>query len=367
MMMRLVIALDAVHHRQGVRHAGLLHPHRLEPAFQGLVLLDILAVLVKGRSANDLDLPAGEGRLEDVARIHSAFALACGGDGVDLVNKQDHIARSLDLCQQALDPLLKLAPELGASHQTGEVQQEDLLVLQSGRHLALGDALGDALCNGGLAHARLTDQTGVVLLAAAQDLDGAVDLPVTADDLIQAALPGFAGQILTIGVQELAAGLFALFAAVSLGGLPAGLLRSIRDPQGEGGAGAGHQVLAILSLRAVRVLSGQAHVHHHGQGVCVPQFLHHALHPVFHVVQVLLRHPELLHQIVHRLDMQLPGAVQAEALLLHLAVLHPLDEDDRRAFFASNTNHSVPSLLPPGSMRHKRVYHIEHLIKNAVP
>ena len=41
-----------------------------------------------------LILPAGEGGVEDVARIHSAFALACGGDGVDLVNnKTYHIAR----------------------------------------------------------------------------------------------------------------------------------------------------------------------------------------------------------------------------------------------------------------------------------
>ena len=74
----------------------------------------------------------------------------------------------------------------------GQVKQEDLLILQPCRHLPLGNALSNALGNGGLANARLTNEAGVVLLAAAQDLDGAVDLPVAADDIIQLPLPGFA-------------------------------------------------------------------------------------------------------------------------------------------------------------------------------
>lgn len=59
--------------------------------------------------------------------------------------------------------------------------QIDLLILQPGRHLASGDALGDALRDGGLADTGFADEAGVVLLAAAQDLDGAVDLTVAAD------------------------------------------------------------------------------------------------------------------------------------------------------------------------------------------
>ena len=38
------------------------------------------------------------------------------------------------------------------------------------------DALGQALGDGGLAHARLADEAGVVLLAAVQDLDDPLDL-----------------------------------------------------------------------------------------------------------------------------------------------------------------------------------------------
>ena len=132
---------------------------------------------------------------------------------MDLVDEQNDVARSLYLAQQALDPLLELAAELGACHKAGEVQQIDLLILQADGHISLGNALGNALGNGGLAHTGFADEAGVVLLAAAQDLDGAVDLAVAADDIIQLALPGLAGQVLAVGIQKLALGrLFAVFA-----------------------------------------------------------------------------------------------------------------------------------------------------------
>ena len=60
---------------------------------------------------------------------------------------------ALDLAQQALDPLLELAAELGAGHEAGQIQQEDLLILQTHRDIAPGDALRDALGDGRLADA----------------------------------------------------------------------------------------------------------------------------------------------------------------------------------------------------------------------
>ena len=63
MMVLLVVALDAVHHRKGVGYAGLLHPHGLEAAFQRLIFFNILAVLGKGGGTDDLNFPAREGGL----------------------------------------------------------------------------------------------------------------------------------------------------------------------------------------------------------------------------------------------------------------------------------------------------------------
>ncbi len=76
----------------------------------------------------------------------------------------------LDLVDQSLHAALKLAPELGTGHQSRQVQQIDLLVPQLKGHLPGGDALGQSLGNGGLAHAGLADEAGIVLLPAVQDL-----------------------------------------------------------------------------------------------------------------------------------------------------------------------------------------------------
>ena len=341
MVVLLVVMLDAAHHGQRISDAGFLHPHGLEPALQRLVLLDILAVLVEGGGTDDLDLAAGEGGLQDIARIHGTLALTGRGNGVDLVNEQDDVARRLDLAQQALDPLLELAAELGTCHKAGQVEQEDLLILQPCRYLPLGNALGNALGNGGLANARLTNEAGVVLLAAAQDLDGAVDLPVAADDIIQLPLPGFAGQILAVGIQKLAAGrLFVVFARLLF---VFAVLGTAVHPQREGGAGAGHKVAVLFAL--VRL----AHAHHHGEGVHVahvPHLLHHVFHPVFHGIHVLVGHAELLHQIIDRLDVHLPGTVQAVPLVFHLAIFHPLDKNNGRPLLASNADHCSSFSLP---------------------
>ena len=259
---------------------------------------------------------------------------------MDLVNEQDDVARGLHLAEQAFHPLLELAPELGSRHESGQVQKVNLLVLQLGRHLALGDPLGDPLGDGRLAHARLADEAGVILLAAAQNLDGAVDLPVPADDVVDLARPGLLGQVLAVGVQELAAG--GLFIPRAAGVL---FLLLAREAQREGGVAPGGEALGVVGFL---VLAGLAHPHHHGEGVgpLAAHLFQHIFHPVFHVVHVLLGHPELLHQVFHRFDVQLPGAAQAVALLLHLAIgIHPLDKDNGRTLFASNTDHRFLLIL----------------------
>ena len=55
-------------------------------------------------------------------------------------------------------------------------------------HLAVDDALREALDDRGLAHAGLADQHRVVLGAPLQDLDAAADLVVAADHRVELAL-----------------------------------------------------------------------------------------------------------------------------------------------------------------------------------
>ena len=55
---------------------------------------------------------------------------------------------------------------------------------QDFRHVALDDALGQSFRDGGLADARIADIQRVVLGAAAEDLDGALDFQIAADQWI---------------------------------------------------------------------------------------------------------------------------------------------------------------------------------------
>ena len=144
-----------------------------------------------------------------------------------LVNDQDDIACLADLLDKPLHAAFELAPELGAGHQGRQIQQIDLLIPQLEGHLPGSDALGQALGYGGLAHARLTDEAGVVLLAAVQDLHHPLDFFFPADDGIQLALPGPAGKVNAVVIQKLAffLGLAALGLPALAGLIPALLFR----------------------------------------------------------------------------------------------------------------------------------------------
>ena len=57
------------------------------------------------------------------------------------------------------------------------------------------DAMGQALDDGGLAHARLADEHGVVLAAAREDLDDALDLLLAPDHRVELARAGSLGEV----------------------------------------------------------------------------------------------------------------------------------------------------------------------------
>lgn len=121
-------------------------------------------------------------RLDQVGGVHRAIAAPGPHEGMHLVDEQDDLAfGGFDLLEHGLQPFLELTTELGASHQRAHVEREQLLVLQRLGHVAIDDALGQPLDNRGLAHARFTDQDGIVLAAPGQNLNGAADFLITPD------------------------------------------------------------------------------------------------------------------------------------------------------------------------------------------
>ena len=130
----------------------------------------------------------GQRRLQQVGRIHRAARGGAGADHrVDLVDEQDRARILLELLDDLLQPLLEVAAIAGAGEQRAHVEREDRGVVQHFRHVALDDALGQALGDRRLADAGIADIERVVLGAAAEHLDGAVDLGLAADQRIDLA------------------------------------------------------------------------------------------------------------------------------------------------------------------------------------
>ena len=192
----------------GLIRGGLRHLHRLEAALQGRVLLDIFAVFLQGGGPHHLDLPPAQGRFENVGRVDGPLGRPSPHDVVELVQKQDYIARPAHLGQHLVHPLLKLSPVLGARHHGHQVQAQQALAPQRLGHRPGGHPQGQPLRHGGLAHPRFADEGGVVLGPPGQNLDDPPHLLLPAHQGVQRPQRRHPGQVPGKAVGE--AGLRAL-------------------------------------------------------------------------------------------------------------------------------------------------------------
>ena len=212
LVVRLVAVAQALEDLHGLLGRRLVDRDLLEAALQGGVALEVLAVLVERGRAHGLQLAARQRRLEDRGGVDRALRGTRADEVVELVDEQDDVAALGDLLHHLLQALLELAAVLRARDQGRQVERVDLLVLQQLRHVGVGDALGEALDDGGLADAGLAHEHGVVLGAAREDLHDPLDLDLAADDRVELALGGELGQVAAELVEQLR-GLLALAGA----------------------------------------------------------------------------------------------------------------------------------------------------------
>ena len=88
-VVHLVLLLEAAQNRDRVLDRRLADVHRLEPALERRVLLDVLAILVERRRADDAQLAARQRRLQHVGGVHRALGRARADEGVQLVDEDD--------------------------------------------------------------------------------------------------------------------------------------------------------------------------------------------------------------------------------------------------------------------------------------
>ena len=120
-----------------------------------------------------------------------------------LVNDENDVSAGFYLGNETFHTAFKLSAELRACDQRGQIEQINLLVAELKGDVACDNTLGKSFRDGCLADARLADQTGIVLLAAVQDLYDAFRLDLAPDDLIHCVGARFPRQTETVGVQKL--------------------------------------------------------------------------------------------------------------------------------------------------------------------
>ena len=119
-----------------------------------------------GGCTDDLNVSPGQGRFQNIGRIHAALGITCSHQIMNLIHHENDIPALFDFRNQAFHSAFKLTPELGSGHQRRQIQQENLFIPQLVGHITGNDPLCQSLCNGCFANAGFSHQAGVVFLAA---------------------------------------------------------------------------------------------------------------------------------------------------------------------------------------------------------
>ena len=198
----LVLIAHTLQNLHGELLGGLVHQNRLEAALQGGVLLDVLAVLVQGGCTDGLQLASSQHGLEDGGSVNRAFGGTGTHQGMDLVDEQNDVAAGTNLLQDLLQAFLEVTTVAGTGHEGAEIQGVQVLILEGLGDVTVHDGLGQALNHGGLTHTGLTDQHGVVLGAARENLHDAFHLVVTTNHRVQLALTRRGGEVAAELIQN---------------------------------------------------------------------------------------------------------------------------------------------------------------------
>ena len=167
----------------------------LETAFQSGVFLNITAVFVQCGCTNHTDFTASEGGFNDICSVHGTFRRTRAYNRVQFVNEQYHITGFFDFLQSFFNAFLKFAAVFGTGNHAGQVKGQNAFVEKFLRHITHGNFSGESLCNGGFTHTGFSDQTGIVLCAAGENLNDALNFAVPADYGVKAAVSGIGGQV----------------------------------------------------------------------------------------------------------------------------------------------------------------------------
>ena len=157
-----------------------------------------------------------------------------------LVDKQDDVVGFGRLLDHVLEALLKLTAILGTRNEARQVERPDVLVHKVLGHVAGSDLLCQALDDGRLAHAGVTQDKRVVLGAARKNLHHALDFLFAANHGIELGVARLLREVGGELLERVGA------APLLLRGVRAAKERQART--GTPGTGTGERTLLVLVL-----------------------------------------------------------------------------------------------------------------------
>ena len=202
MVVLFVAVLDVMENLDGVLHIGRLHDDFLETAFQGTVLFNGIAVFIEGGGTDALYGTTCQCRLQDVCGIHAARRASGTYHGVNLIDEDDDVGIVFYLLDECLDTLFKLAAILSTGNNAGHIEVDKPFVEEDGAGALLHNQLCQSFYDGTLTHTGFTDEHGIVLLAATEDLGDTLNLAFTAHHGVKFSLCGSLGKVSTEVVKN---------------------------------------------------------------------------------------------------------------------------------------------------------------------
>src|SRR5882724_2050835 len=113
--MGLIIGTHNLEHLNRLFSGRLIDLHWLETALKSSILLNMLAILIESGCSNTAQLATRKSRFDHISSSHSPFSSTSTYDGMQFVDKDDHIWSLTQLFENRLDALLKLS----AKHRPG--------------------------------------------------------------------------------------------------------------------------------------------------------------------------------------------------------------------------------------------------------
>src|SRR5680860_86670 len=210
-MVLFKVRLQPFEYLVGILNTGLIHINLLEAPGQRTVFLENTPEFLIRRGTDATDLTRTQHWLEQVRGIHNSAGSGSRTDnGMDLVNKQNCMLFFFQISEQPLETFLEIATVLGSGKQSAEIQRVHHTIGNDIRYLAINNALGQPFCNGCFTHTSFTNQQRIILAPAHENLHHSLNLVLTTDQRINAALASLLIQVGCVSVQWL--GLPALFA-----------------------------------------------------------------------------------------------------------------------------------------------------------